>query len=90
MKSTNHAEFILHCSRGSQAYCLDKAENLKPMSVYRYGLSTLLNEDAMKLPSLLFSFQGLINRLLYWLVTLVIYGIGSGSGQASNLALTTR
>jgi len=38
------------------------------MRVYRYGLSTLLNEDAMKLPSLLFSFQGRINQLSYWLV----------------------
>jgi len=60
------------------------------MRVYRYGLSALLNEDAMKLPSLLFSFQGRINQLPYWLVELVIYGIGSGSGQASHVALTTR
>lgn len=37
----------------------------------------------MKVTSLLFSFQGRINRLPYWLVTLVVYGIGSGSGQAS-------
>ena len=65
MKSANHAGFILHCSRVSQAHCQDKAENLKPMRVYRYGLSTLLNEDAMKLPSLLFSLQGRINRLPY-------------------------
>lgn len=37
----------------------------------------------MKLTSLIFSFQGRINRLPYWLVTLVIYGIGSVSGQTS-------
>ncbi len=36
----------------------------------------------MKLTSLLFSFQGRINRLPYWLVTLVVYGIGGATGQA--------
>ena len=35
----------------------------------------------MKLTSLLFSFEGRINRLPYWLVTLVLYGIGGATGQ---------
>ena len=39
----------------------------------------------MNLRMLLFSFRGRINRLPYWIVTLILVGIGGASGQSVTL-----
>jgi len=39
----------------------------------------------MNLPSLLFSFQGRINRLPFWIVTLILIGAGVATQPAANM-----